>query len=67
VAPATAFASMLTDPLDPAGSPRTVLPGRPADLCVLDAGLDDVLDRAVRGDARLVRATFIAGALRFST
>lgn len=45
-----ALASYLTRPEDPAGPVRRVQPGVPADLCVLDAPLDAVLDRVVAGD-----------------
>jgi predicted amidohydrolase YtcJ len=65
VAPATVLASMLTEPADPAGAPRTIALGRCADLCLLDADLDTALDRALRGETQLVRATFIAGRLRY--
>lgn len=63
VDPAVAFASMLADPADPAGPPRSVALGEPADLCLLSAGLATVLRRAVSGETALVRATFIAGRL----
>lgn len=45
-----ALASYLTRPEDPAGPVRTLQPGATADLCVLDAPLDRVLERVVAGD-----------------
>lgn len=57
-----ALASYLTRPEDPAGAVRAVRPGAAADLCVLDAPLDVVLDRVTGGDtASPVRLTVIDG------
>lgn len=57
-----ALASYLTRPEDPAGPVRTVHPGTTADLCVLDAPLDVVLDRVVGGDTDSpVRLTVVDG------
>lgn len=59
-----ALGSYLTDPARPAGPERRVEVGAPADLCLLDGPLDDVLARVVgrRTDAP-VRATVVAGRL----
>jgi len=65
VDPAVAFASMLTEPADPAGPRRSVHVGAPADLCVLAGDLASVLDRAVRGETALVRATLVTGRLTY--
>lgn len=57
-----ALESFLTSPRDPAGAPRTVRVGARADLCVLDAPLEDVLDRVVAGDrGSPVTLTLIGG------
>lgn len=57
-----ALESYLTRPEDPAGPVRTVQPGAIADLCVLDAPLDVVLDRVAGGDtASPVRLTVVDG------
>lgn len=61
VAPATAFASLLATPLDPAGPPRQIRTGCPADLCLLDRSLERALALAVAGGPVTVRATFITG------
>ena len=60
VDPATALGWYLADPLDPGGPPRQVAPGAPADLCLLDAPLADVL--AAPSSAR-VRGTWVGGRL----
>ncbi len=60
VAPGVALGWYLADPLDPGGPPRRVVPGAPADLCLLDAPLAEVLDTP---DAGHVRATWIGGTL----
>jgi predicted amidohydrolase YtcJ len=57
VSPRTALEMFLGAPEDPAAT-RTLLPGQPADLCVLAAPPDVVLTEL---DAGLVRATFIGG------
>lgn len=56
--PRAALALYLDDPAAPGRTPRRVVPGAAADLCLLDAPLVDVL--AAPGAAR-VRATFVAG------
>jgi predicted amidohydrolase YtcJ len=56
-----ALATLLTDPLDPAGPPRRVRPLGPADLVLLNAPLSPALDTVVRGDPPPVRTVFIAG------
>jgi hypothetical protein len=66
VATTIALASMLTEPHDPAGAPRLVRVGAPADLCLLDSNLPTALHHAIRSDRSPVRATFIAGRLCFS-
>jgi predicted amidohydrolase YtcJ len=66
VTPTIALASMLTEPHDPAGAPRLVRVGAPADLCLLDGDLPTALHHAIRSDPSPVRATFIAGRLCFS-
>jgi predicted amidohydrolase YtcJ len=63
VPPATTLASMLTEPHDPAGAPRSVRVGAPANLCLLDSDLPTALDRAIRSGPCPVRATFIDGTL----
>jgi predicted amidohydrolase YtcJ len=67
VEPGVAFASMLSDPADPAGAPRSVRVGASADLCLLAADLATVLDRAVAGETVLVRATLVGGRLAFAS
>ncbi|HZA75657.1 MAG TPA: amidohydrolase family protein [Acidimicrobiales bacterium] len=44
VSPERALALFLTPPDDPGGEPRRVRPGAPADLCLLDASLSQVLE-----------------------
>lgn len=62
ISPQEALASYLTRPGDPAGAVRTVQPGATADLCVLDAPLDVVLERVVGGDTGSpVRLTVVDG------
>jgi len=61
VAPATAFSSLLTAPLDPGGPPRRVRTGSPADLCLLATSLDDALASALAGEPVAVRSTFVDG------
>jgi predicted amidohydrolase YtcJ len=61
VTPQTALSSLLADPADPAGPPRTVSVGAVADLALLRVPLQDALDTAARSGASAVRATFIAG------
>lgn len=56
----TALGWYLTDPLDPGGSPRRVVCGSAADLCLLDAPLDEVL---AAPDAMHVRMTWVGGRL----
>jgi predicted amidohydrolase YtcJ len=56
----TALGWYLTDPLDPGGPVRTLHVGAPADLCLLDAPLADVLSDP---DRRHVRMTWVAGRL----
>lgn len=53
-----ALDGFLSDPDAPGGPPRRVAPGAPADLCLLDAPLDQVLDDP---SSRHVVATWIAG------
>ncbi|WP_435769647.1 amidohydrolase family protein [Nocardioides sp. SYSU DS0651] len=61
--PGVALRSYLTSPADPAGAVRRVEPGAPADLCLLDSPLSEVLDRVVAGATESpVRATFVGGA-----
>ena len=59
-----ALRSYLTSPLDPAGPPRTVAAGRPADLCLLGRPLRSVLAGVGRA-ADDVAAVFIRGELTF--
>ena len=61
VDPAVAFASMLAEPADPAGPPRTLRVGAPADLCLLTTDLATALDHAVEGGRPPVRLTLVAG------
>ena len=56
----TALGWYLSDPLDPGGSPRRVMCGSAADLCLLDAPLDEVL---AAPDAAHVRMTWVGGRL----
>ena len=56
----TALGWYLTDPLDPGGSPRRVVCASAADLCLLDAPLDEVL---AAPDAAHVRMTWVGGRL----
>jgi predicted amidohydrolase YtcJ len=65
VAPTIALASMLAEPHDPAGAQRVVRVGAAADLCLLDSDLPTALDHAIRSGPSPVRATFIAGTLRY--
>ncbi|MGH9111667.1 MAG: amidohydrolase family protein [Acidimicrobiales bacterium] len=44
VSPERALALFLTAPDDPGGAPRLIRPGAPADLCLLDASLSQVLE-----------------------
>jgi predicted amidohydrolase YtcJ len=44
VSPERALALFLTSPDDPGGEPRRIRPGVPADLCLLDASLSQVLE-----------------------
>jgi predicted amidohydrolase YtcJ len=60
VDPATALGWYLADPLDPGGPPRRLMAGAPADLCLLDAPLAEVLTAPA---ARRVRATWVRGRL----
>lgn len=53
LAPATVLASYLTEPTRPAGSPRTVAIGAPADLCLRAGGPGEI--------GATVLATFISG------
>jgi hypothetical protein len=55
---ATALSLYLGDPTDPGGPPRRVTTGAPADLCLLDAPLRDVLAAPSAGR---VRATLVGG------
>lgn len=56
----TALGWYLSDPLDPGGAPRRVMCGSAADLCLLDAPLDEVL---AAPDAAHVRMTWVGGRL----
>lgn len=60
-----ALGSQLTDPLHPAGPPRLVKPGAPADLVLLDAPLAAALGRVAEGGPPPVRAVFIRGVPAF--
>ncbi len=53
--------TQLTDPLRPAGPPRLVAPGVPADLMLLEAHFAAALDSVVAGGPPPVRAVFIRG------
>jgi predicted amidohydrolase YtcJ len=61
VAPDIALSSLLADPADPAGPPRTVSVGEAADLVLLDRHLDDALNHAACSGTSSVRTSFIAG------
>ena len=50
----TALNGYLTDPLDPAGRRRAVVPGAPADLCLVHAPLAEVLEEPSASQVRLV-------------
>ncbi len=63
VTAARALDLFLGAPHAPGGPPRRVVPGAPADLCLLDGPLDDVLREA---DASRVRATVVGGRVVFS-
>lgn len=56
----TALGLLLGGPRDPGGPPRTIAPGEPADLCLLDAPFADA---AADPSAERVRATIVAGAV----
>jgi len=56
----TALGWYLADPSDPGGPPRRIRPGAPADLCLLDGPLADVL---AAPSVERVRATWAAGRL----
>jgi predicted amidohydrolase YtcJ len=58
--PATALSLYLGDPASPGGAARRVVPGAPADLCLLRAPLATVL---AEPDASLVHSTWVGGAL----
>lgn len=58
VTPAVALSLYLGDPANPGGPPRRIEAGAPADLCLLDASLRDVLDAP---SAERVRATLLGG------
>jgi predicted amidohydrolase YtcJ len=60
VLPMTALQLLFGRADDPA-RPRTVSPGQPADLCLLDAPLQEVLAQLIDGDLPSVRATLVAG------
>jgi len=62
----TALATLLTDPMDPAGPPRRIQPGVRADLVLLNAPLPAALDTVVSGGPPPVREVFIAGIPTFS-
>jgi predicted amidohydrolase YtcJ len=66
VSPETVLAALLTPLEDPAGAPRTVGVGAPADLCVLQQPLDIALAGAMAGVGLPVRATFVAGRLSYA-
>jgi predicted amidohydrolase YtcJ len=53
-----ALAGFLTEPFDPGGAVRTIRPGAPADLVVLDGDLDSALADPI---ATRIRATLIEG------
>jgi predicted amidohydrolase YtcJ len=58
VAPARALSLYLDEPAAPGRTPRRIAVGVPADLCLLDAPLREVL---AAPDAARVRATLVAG------
>jgi predicted amidohydrolase YtcJ len=60
VPPAVALGWYLADPSDPGGPPRRISVGAPADLCLLDAPLADVL---AEPSGERVRATWVGGRL----
>ena len=60
VEPSVALGWFLTDPLDPGGPIRRVRMGTPADLCLLDRPLAQMLRRP---DAEMVSSTIIGGRL----
>ena len=60
VTPRRAFDLFTTSPEAPGGSPRRVLVGAAADLCLLDRPLADALDAP---SPNMVRATMINGAI----
>jgi predicted amidohydrolase YtcJ len=60
LAPARALALYLGDPADPGGPPRRIVPGAPADLCLLAEPAAAVLAELTPGPAVL---TLIAGAV----
>ena len=55
---AVALSMLLSEPARPGGPPRRVRPGAPADLCLLDRPLGEVLGEP---SAERVAATFVAG------
>lgn len=61
VAPDVALRSLLADPLDPGGPPRTVRRGAPADLLLLDCPLATALARLEANGAGSVRAVWCGG------
>jgi predicted amidohydrolase YtcJ len=63
VSAGTALSTMLTPPEDPAGPPRVVKIGAPADLCVLETSLPAALEAATVASRWPVLATFIGGRL----
>jgi predicted amidohydrolase YtcJ len=63
VEPLTALASLLAPLPDPAGPPRQLGPGSPADLCLLQGTLADELEAAAATGKANVVATFISGRL----
>lgn len=58
ITPARALALYFDDPAGPGRTPRRIAAGAPADLCLLDAPLREVLDAP---DAARVRGAFVAG------
>ncbi|WP_319944267.1 amidohydrolase family protein [Nocardia macrotermitis] len=58
VPPATALAGYLSAPDSPGGEPRRLVPGTPADLCLLHVPLRQALHEL---DSHLVRSVMIAG------
>ncbi len=57
-----ALALFTTDPERPGGEARKIMPGAPADLCLLDRPWASVQERLVADD---VKATFISGVCRY--